>query len=91
MADQSLQRTTFLLYRTVWLNFYTARYKFLYVLVGYFILILKKCMKCVLRIMRTWERMRNFNISKRICGFKGYNEINQWLLLSKVNWATLFH
>ena len=23
------------------------------------------------QIMRAWERMRNFIISKRICGFKG--------------------
>ena len=51
-----------------------------YVLVGYFILILKKCINCVYRmgssqhsprIMRAWERMRNFIILKRICGFKG--------------------
>ena len=45
--------------------------KSLYVLVGYFILIPKKYMKCVLRmgssqrspqIMRAWEIMRNFNM-----------------------------
>ena len=48
--------------------------KFLYVLVGYFILILKKCMKRVLRasssqcspqIMHAWGRMRNFYYFKK--------------------------
>ena len=51
----------------------------LYVLVGNFILILKKCINCVYRmgssqcsprIMRAWERMPNFIILKKY-GFKG--------------------
>ena len=66
-----------LLYRTVSPDFYT---EFLYVLVGCSMLTMKTCIKCVYRmgssqrlpqIMRAWDRMRNFIILKRICGFKG--------------------
>ena len=53
---------------------------YIYVLVGYFILIIKMCVKSVYRmggsqrlppIMHVWERTRNFIIIKRIRGFKG--------------------
>ena len=58
------EKLAHLLYRTVLPNFYTARKKFLYVLVGC-ILIMKKCIKCMHRmgsiqclprIMRAWEK-----------------------------------
>ena len=83
MADRSLQRTEVFLknqhvsfigpYRPTSIQQGKS-------FVGYFILILKKCMKCVLRvgssqrsprIMRAWGRMHSFIISKRMCGLKG--------------------
>ena len=88
MADRSLQKMEVFLknwhisfigpYRLTSIQQDKSFYN--YVLVGYFILILKKCMKCMLRvgssqcsprIMCAWGRMRNFIISKRICGLKG--------------------
>ena len=89
MADRSLQRMEVFLKN--WHVSFIGPYRltsiqqgksfYMYILVGYFMLILKKCMKCVLRvgssqrsprIMRAWERMRNFIISKRICGLKTF-------------------
>ena len=52
-----------------------------YVLVGYFIFVLKICTKCVHRLgssqcspqtMHAWGKMRNFIILKQIHGDKGY-------------------
>ena len=43
------KKSTCLLYSAVLPEFYNSKVKVLYVLVGYFILILKKCIKCMYR------------------------------------------